>query len=349
MKSLVRAAALAVAFASCGFQIGCGGSNSGTTSNKLSTPDSTVTGVTVVATPSAITTVQTSTCVATVKGTGTFSTAVTWTATGGTITQSGVFTPSGAGNGTCIAASAQTGYTSISGSADITITKPVTSPEGVYSGTTSTGSSFEAIVLPDSSFWTLYGTVSNNVFFVQGVLQGNGSYSGTNYGASGLDSYYQTPQYVYAFSVNATFVPGSSISGTIVDTASVYNGPTSFTATAMPTSSFNYDATPNLSDIAGSWSGALLGNVPGSASIQSDGTFSGSSQGCSFSGSISPDPSEHNFFDVTIKYGSVNCYFPGLTQTGIAVDYLLSDGRTRQLVAAVHDSGHGNNVFIANR
>jgi hypothetical protein len=347
MKWIIRAAALAAASASCGFQIGCGGSNSGAPSTKATTPDSTVTSVTVVATPSAITAVQTSTCVATVKGTGSFSTAVTWTATGGTITPSGVFTPSGAGNGTCKAASAQSGYSTISGSADITITNPQgNSPQGVYSGTSSRGSSFEALVLPDNSFWALYGTTSGNTFFVEGVMQGNGSYTGNNYSASGLDYYYLDPQYVYAFSVNATFVPGSSINGTVTDSAS---GTSSFNAKMMLTSSFNYDATPTLSDIAGSWNGALLGNVPANASIQSDGTFAGSSQGCNFSVSITPDPSGHNFFDVTITYGSGSCYFPGVTQTGIAVDYVLSDGTTRQLVAAVHDSGHGNNVFIANR
>ena len=46
-------------------------------------------------------------CVATVSGSGNYSTAVNWTATGGTITQSGVFTPSGPGSGTCTAYSTQ--------------------------------------------------------------------------------------------------------------------------------------------------------------------------------------------------------------------------------------------------
>ncbi len=82
----------------------------------------TVTGVSVVATPSAIGASQTATCVATVTGTGAFSTVVTWTATGGTITSGGVFTPSGVGTGSCIAHSVQTGYTNVSGSANITIT-----------------------------------------------------------------------------------------------------------------------------------------------------------------------------------------------------------------------------------
>jgi hypothetical protein len=86
----------------------------------------TVTSVSVTANPSSITTAQTSQCSATVTGTGAYSSAVTWTATGGTITSAGVFTPSGAGTASCIANSTQAGYTNVSGSAPIAVTVPVT-------------------------------------------------------------------------------------------------------------------------------------------------------------------------------------------------------------------------------
>lgn len=82
----------------------------------------TVTGISVVASPSSISTSQTATCVATVSGTGAYSSAVTWTATGGNITSGGVLTPSGAGIATCKASSAMTGYTNISGSANVNVT-----------------------------------------------------------------------------------------------------------------------------------------------------------------------------------------------------------------------------------
>jgi hypothetical protein len=97
---------------------------SGTTAVSIATSgtQSTVSSVAVVATPASITTAQTSTCVATVTGTGSYSSAVTWTATGGTITQGGVFTPTVTGAGRCIANSAQAGYTSVSGSANIAVT-----------------------------------------------------------------------------------------------------------------------------------------------------------------------------------------------------------------------------------
>jgi len=82
----------------------------------------TVTGIAVIANPSSINTSQTATCLANVSGTGAFSKNVTWSATGGTITSSGVFTPSGAGTGTCTATSAQSGYSNVSGQATINVT-----------------------------------------------------------------------------------------------------------------------------------------------------------------------------------------------------------------------------------
>ena len=68
---------------------------------------STITSVTVTCTPSSILTSQTSACSASVTGTGSFSTSVTWSATNGTITSAGVFTPSGAGTATITATSTQ--------------------------------------------------------------------------------------------------------------------------------------------------------------------------------------------------------------------------------------------------
>lgn len=82
----------------------------------------TITSVTVVCSPTAILTTQTSACTPTVTGTGAYSSAVTWTATGGTITSAGVFTPAGAGNATATATSTQDATKF--GSSPITVTTP---------------------------------------------------------------------------------------------------------------------------------------------------------------------------------------------------------------------------------
>jgi hypothetical protein len=80
--------------------------------------------VTVACSPATIFTTQTTTCTATVAGTGSYSHAVAWSATNGSVTQSGVFTPSGAGTGVVTAKSTED--STKSGSSSITASVPAT-------------------------------------------------------------------------------------------------------------------------------------------------------------------------------------------------------------------------------
>lgn len=86
---------------------------------------STITGVTASCAPTSITTLQTSTCTPTVTGTGSFSSAVTWTATNGTVNSGGLYTPNSSGapfTGVVTATSVQN--SSFSGSANVSVTAP---------------------------------------------------------------------------------------------------------------------------------------------------------------------------------------------------------------------------------
>jgi len=89
----------------------------------------TITSVTVTANPTSVATGATSQCSAVVAGTGSFNSAVTWTATGGTITSAGLFTAgTTAGNGSCKATSVED--STQSGTAAIAITSSVPPPTG---------------------------------------------------------------------------------------------------------------------------------------------------------------------------------------------------------------------------
>ena len=91
---------------------------SGNATVAVTTP-STITSITVDCSPASILTTQTSTCSATVQGTGSYSSAVTWGATDGTMTSSGVFTPAATGTATITATSTQD--TSKSGTASVAV------------------------------------------------------------------------------------------------------------------------------------------------------------------------------------------------------------------------------------
>lgn len=102
---------------------GCGGSGGGTV-EPPPPPASTITSVTVAAASSSVQIGQTVQCTPTVTGTGTFSTAVTWTATGGaTVSSTGLVTaPQTAGSVTVTATSVQDATKK--GSVTITVTLP---------------------------------------------------------------------------------------------------------------------------------------------------------------------------------------------------------------------------------
>lgn len=224
-------------------------------------------------------------------------------------------------------------------------TPPVTqgNPEGAYSGTTTSGETFEAIILPNGTFYGLYGKTAGNTFTVDGMLTGIGSANNGTYTASVTDYYYSGA--TYSGSVNATYVVGSSISGTVTESG---NPNTTFSGKPIASSQYTFGTPALLSNITGTWTGFLFEDAASVVTIGNNGAFTGSSQGCTFSGSVTPDSSGSNFFDFSIKYGASPCLLPNQTQSGIAVDYLLPDGVTRQLLAAVSSSSSGN-VFIANR
>lgn len=102
---------------------GCGGGGG----NGGGGTQTTITSVTVGCSPSSILTGQTSACTPTVTGTGSYSSSVTWSVsptTIGSVSSTGVFTPTAAGSATITATSTQD--TSKSGSATVTVNLPPT-------------------------------------------------------------------------------------------------------------------------------------------------------------------------------------------------------------------------------
>jgi hypothetical protein len=59
-------------------------------------------------------------------------------------------------------------------SSNKTTTTP-SSAQGVFSGTTSNGSSFQSIILPNDIFYAIYGTTSGNVLYISGMMTGQGA------------------------------------------------------------------------------------------------------------------------------------------------------------------------------
>ncbi len=215
--------------------------------------------------------------------------------------------------------------------------------QGVYSGTSSAGNSFYTIVLPNDKFYGIYGTLTSSGLLIAGLITGQGTSGSTTYTASVTDFLYTGS--VTSGSLSGSYVPGSSVNGTLTENAST----ATFTGTSLAASTFNYSTPASLSAISGTWTGKLLDGMTTTVTISSSGTVTGSSSGCSFSGTVAADSSNKNFFDVSLTFAGSPCAFPNQTATGVGVEYLLSDGVTHQLLAAVTSGTTFGTVFAAER
>lgn len=218
--------------------------------------------------------------------------------------------------------------------------------QGVYSGTVAggPGNVFSALLLEDGSYYALSGTSSGGALSVTDFIQGTGTYSGSTFTSSnGIDFGATT---AVAGSLSATVVPATSISGTA--TASGSGAVRTFNGTYLSNSGYNYDTAASLSAIAGSWS---LGDLSGGSvniAISASGALTGTgSQGCAFTGQVSPRASGKNVFDVTVTTQGAPCALPNTAFRGIALSYLIAGSSTRQLIVAGTDTAraHGTAFF----
>jgi len=152
----VQKLGLLLVLASLTLMAACGGSGS-------SVPPTTITSVSVSCSPSTIQYGQTSQCSATVTGTGSFSSAVTWAASAGTISASGLFTaPSGGVTSLQVTITAtSTQDTSKSGMATVTV-NPVQQTGNVQPIVVDAGPAPQSFVTANEAFTSVTVCLPNS-------------------------------------------------------------------------------------------------------------------------------------------------------------------------------------------
>jgi hypothetical protein len=219
--------------------------------------------------------------------------------------------------------------------------------QGIYSGTASSGYTFSTIILPNDKLYGIYGTLHGNQFLLDGMITGQGTTSSNGYTASVTDFFYTGS--VKSGSFSASDFTGASLDGTLAEDGTV----TTFTGTSVLGSVWDYGTTfqtpASLSSISGTWTGTLLDGMTTTITISSTGSVTGSSSGCSFTGTVVTDSSKKNFYDVSLTFGGSPCALPNQTANGVGVEYLLSDGVTNQLLVAVAVGNSSGTVFAAER
>lgn len=213
------------------------------------------------------------------------------------------------------------------------------SASGIWNGTTSDGRKISGVVLDNGKFYFLYADSSNNG--IAGVLQGSGKTTVGSFSSSdALDFNFQRGE-IYPATVSASFYPQQSFNGSVNYNASSSN---SFAATFNPM----YLNKVSLETISGSYTGNGIssgGQVGATIFVNANGTLSGTSAGCQFSGLVK-NRNVGSPLDLQITFGSSPCVMPLQTSNGTAV----FDQTNKQIFAAAINNNRSDGfLFIGNK
>jgi hypothetical protein len=209
--------------------------------------------------------------------------------------------------------------------------------EGLWNGTTGDGRTFSGLVLDDGTYWFLYSAAGNSAVF-GGAIQGNGSSSaGSFVSSTGLDFNFEGAG-ILPFTMAGTYTAKSKLSGTLTYAASVK----SFTSTYDT----DYDLTPSVSSISGTYTGEAItvntGPATATVTVQSGGAISGASNGCSYTGMATPRV-KGNVYDITVTFTGGNCDNGTDTVTGVAY-YVTAK---RELIGTALNGGRTNGFIFS--
>lgn len=212
---------------------------------------------------------------------------------------------------------------------------PTASAEGLWTGTTDTNRTVKALVLDDGVYWALYSEATNPSV-IAGVVQGNSSSQNGAFSSSNArDFNLQTG--ILEATINGNYAMKQNLNGTIS-----YKNNSQATFTTQYDS--DYDLTPDVSAVAGTYTGFVTASETVTVIVSTNGSISGNSNtGCTFSGSFSPR-THGNVFDVTVKFdGQPGCSMGTETVNGIA----FYDAGTKQLYSAALNADRTDGfVFI---
>ncbi|NTV10399.1 MAG: hypothetical protein HGA47_06440 [Zoogloea sp.] len=183
--------------------------------------------------------------------------------------------------------------------------------QGLWVGTTADNRTLSGIVLSDGTFYMLYSFVGNPAS-IAGVIQGNGSTLSSSISSSNAKDFNFEGNGILPVTVSASFTAKTSLNGSV----SYTNTTNTFTSTYDT----DYDATPSLATLAGSYSAQVTvsgGTQTATLTIATNGAISGNVSGCAISGTAVPR-SDGNVYDTSVTFNGSSCPFANQTFHGAA-------------------------------
>lgn len=213
--------------------------------------------------------------------------------------------------------------------------------EGVYEGTVSNGGIHNTLILENDQFFTLYGNAIPGGLGVAGFIQGNGKSNNGTFLSTDMKDFFANGT-VVSGSLSASYTAKTTFNGSITEGSSTLT----FTGTSpLKNSLYVYDTAANLANIVGAWNLSDLKGAATPLNIASSGAFTGSSGGCTFSGTLKPRASGKNIFDLALTFGAAPCLLVGQAANGIAIEYPLSTGK-RQLIIVGTNTTRSNGTAL---
>lgn len=200
------------------------------------------------------------------------------------------------------------------GNGDSSSSESTSAAEGLYNGTTDNGRAISYIVLNDGTYWALY-SLQGDSSIIAGAVQGNSSSKNGSFSSSNGRDFNLEGLGINGVTVNASYQDKQSLNGSLRYTSTEEQ--VSFASTYDP----DYEQTPDLNAIAGTYSGSAATSGDSDSAtftVSPSGAISGlSALGCSFSGTATPRASG-NVYNISIQFHGGNCANGSSTVTGIA-------------------------------
>ena len=212
------------------------------------------------------------------------------------------------------------------------------SAEGRWTGTASTGRAVAGLVLEDGSYW-LFHTARGNPTVLAGLVQGTGTSHSGSFGSSNTRDFNLESPGIRAATMRGSYVPNKSFHGTIV----YLTGDTeSFTSTYDGGS----ESAPNLTQVAGTYSGLRTDNHTVTVTVDAAGTLSGdSTDGCTVTGTLL-SRATGNVFHTSLTFQGGACRQGTETVTGVT----FFDAATNRLYsAALNPARTSSFIFLGTK
>lgn len=218
--------------------------------------------------------------------------------------------------------------------------------EGLWTGSTNTSRSVTAIVLDNGTYWMLY-SLPRASSLIAGVVQGTGiPVNGAFTSSDGID-FNLEGQGINNATLAASYAARQSFDGSV----SYPNLNPGFTFSS--TYNTDYDQTPSVSAIAGTYTGIASvagGDEPATIVVNSLGLIAGSgivvrtgTAGCQFAGTVAPR-AKGNVYDLSVVVSGVGACASG-PGTVKGIGYFDASAK-RFYVAALDKSRSDGLIFV---